>query len=78
LAGDGRTIRVDDFLTDAERLITASPAGAMTAADGHGGDAGLMERSPPPSPPGTRSRSGPGHANRWQVISPSSPWNERA
>jgi predicted dehydrogenase len=44
LAGDGRTIRVYDFLTGAERLITPSPAGATTAADGHGGgDAGLMD-----------------------------------
>ena len=40
LAGDGRTIRVYDFLTRAERLITPSPAGAMTAADGHGGEIG--------------------------------------
>lgn len=44
LAGDGRTIRVYDFLTGAERLVTPAPAGAMTAADGHGGgDAGLMD-----------------------------------
>jgi hypothetical protein len=44
LTGDGRTIRVYDFLTRAEQLITPSPAGAMTAADGHGGgDAGLMD-----------------------------------
>jgi len=44
LAGDGRTIRVYDFLTGTERLVTPPPAGAMTAADGHGGgDAGLMD-----------------------------------
>ena len=59
LAGDGQTIRVYDFLTRAERLITPAAAGAMNAAEGHGGggDAGLMERvrSPAPSPPGTAS-----------------------
>ena len=39
LIGDGETIRVYDFLTRAERLITPAPADA----DGHGGgDAGLM------------------------------------
>jgi predicted dehydrogenase len=44
LAGDGETIRVYDFLTRAERLITPEPAGAMNAAEGHGGgDAGLMD-----------------------------------
>jgi predicted dehydrogenase len=44
LAGDGETIRVYDFLTRAERLITPAPAGAMNAAEGHGGgDAGLMD-----------------------------------
>jgi hypothetical protein len=44
LAGDGETIRVYDFLTRAERLITPAPAGAMNAAAGHGGgDAGLMD-----------------------------------
>ena len=44
LAGDGETIRVYDFLTGAERLITPAPAGAMNTAEGHsGGDAGLME-----------------------------------
>ena len=44
LIGDGQTIRVYDFLTRAERLITPPAAGAMTAADGHGGgDAGLMD-----------------------------------
>jgi len=44
LAGDGQTIRVYDFLTRAERLITPPPTGGMTAADGHGGgDAGLMD-----------------------------------
>jgi predicted dehydrogenase len=44
LTGDGQTIRVYEFLTRAERLITPSPAGGMNAADGHGGgDAGLMD-----------------------------------
>ena len=43
LTGDGQIIRVYDFLTRTERLITPPPAGTMTAADGHGGgDAGLM------------------------------------
>ncbi len=44
LTGDGQIIRVYDFLSRAERLITPPSAGAMTAADGHGGgDAGLMD-----------------------------------
>jgi predicted dehydrogenase len=44
LAGDGQAIRIYDFLSRAERLITPSPAGAMDAAGGHGGgDAGLMD-----------------------------------
>jgi len=44
LTGDGETIRVYDFLTGAERLITPGSAGAMNAAEGHGGgDAGLMD-----------------------------------
>ena len=44
LTGDGQTIRVYDFLSRAERVITPSPAGAMDAAGGHGGgDAGLMD-----------------------------------
>ena len=44
LTGDGQTIRVYDFLTRAERLITPAPAGADDAAEGHGGgDAGLMD-----------------------------------
>jgi predicted dehydrogenase len=44
LTGDGQTIRVYDFLTRAERLVTPAPAGPMTAASGHGGgDAGLMD-----------------------------------
>jgi hypothetical protein len=42
LTGDGQTIRIYDFLSRAERLITPSPAGAMNAATRHGGgDAGL-------------------------------------
>jgi predicted dehydrogenase len=44
LAGDGRTIRVYDFLTRSERLITPVPADSVHTADSHdGGDAGLME-----------------------------------
>jgi predicted dehydrogenase len=44
LTGDGETVRVYDFLTRAERLITPTPAGAMNTAEGHGdGDAGLMD-----------------------------------
>jgi hypothetical protein len=44
LTGDGQAIRVYDFLTGAERLITPAPAGATDAAGGHGGgDAGLMD-----------------------------------
>ena len=37
LTGDGQIIRVYDFLTRTERLIAPPSAGAMTAADGHGG-----------------------------------------
>jgi predicted dehydrogenase len=44
LAGDGRTLRVYDFLTRTERLLTPVSAGAVNSADGHGGgDAGLMD-----------------------------------
>jgi hypothetical protein len=44
LTGDSQTIRIYDFLSRAEQLITPSPAGAMDAAAGHGGgDAGLMD-----------------------------------
>jgi len=44
LTGDGQTIRVYDFLAGTERLITPAAAGAMNAAEGHGGgDAGLMD-----------------------------------
>lgn len=44
LTGDGETIRVYDFLTRAERLITPASAGSMNTAEGHGGgDAGLMD-----------------------------------
>jgi predicted dehydrogenase len=43
LSGDGSTIRVHDFLTRSEQVITPM-AGGMSAADGHGGgDAGLMD-----------------------------------
>jgi predicted dehydrogenase len=44
LTGDGETIRVYDFLTRAERLITLAAAGGMNTEEGHaGGDAGLMD-----------------------------------
>jgi predicted dehydrogenase len=48
LTGDGRTIRVYDFLTQAERQVDSAPAGAMPSnfpgAEGHGGgDGGLMD-----------------------------------
>jgi hypothetical protein len=44
LTGDGETIRVHDFLTRSERVITPSRARGFTAAEGHGGgDAGLMD-----------------------------------
>ena len=44
LSGDGRDIRVYDFLTRSEREVSLRPAGAMNAADGHaGGDGGLMD-----------------------------------
>jgi hypothetical protein len=62
LTGDGQTIRVYDFLTRAERLVTLSSAGAMTAAGGHGGgDAGLMDAFTAAVATGNREliRSGP-------------------
>jgi predicted dehydrogenase len=62
LAGDGRTIRVYDFLTRSERLITPVPAGSVHTADGHdGGDAGLMEAFTAAVATGDRERikSGP-------------------
>jgi predicted dehydrogenase len=62
LTGDGQAIRVYDFLTRAERLITPSSAGAMTAAHGHGGgDAGLMDAFTAALATGNREliRSGP-------------------
>jgi len=44
LAGDGETIRVYDFLTQAERTVTPAAAGGMNTEEGHaGGDAGLMD-----------------------------------
>jgi predicted dehydrogenase len=48
LTGDGRTIRVYDFLTRTERQVDPAAAGAMpgsfSAAEGHGGgDSGLMD-----------------------------------
>ncbi|MFF4219090.1 Gfo/Idh/MocA family protein [Streptomyces nondiastaticus] len=43
LYGDGKTIRVYDFLTRGEENVTPLRQGDMTAAGGHGGgDAGLM------------------------------------
>jgi predicted dehydrogenase len=44
LSGDGETIRVYDFLTRSERVLTPAAAGGMDAGEGHaGGDAGLMD-----------------------------------
>jgi predicted dehydrogenase len=48
LSGDGRTIRVYDFLTRSERQVSSTPAGAMpgsfSGGEGHGGgDSGLMD-----------------------------------
>jgi predicted dehydrogenase len=44
LSGDGLNIRVYDFLTRSEREVSLRPAGAMNAAEGHGGgDGGLMD-----------------------------------
>ncbi|WP_329379063.1 Gfo/Idh/MocA family oxidoreductase [Streptomyces sp. NBC_01351] len=43
LRGDGRQLRVYDFLTRTEELIDLATGGSMDAAGGHGGgDAGLM------------------------------------
>jgi hypothetical protein len=42
LTGDGRTVRVYDFLARAERLITPEPESAVEGGHG-GGDAGLMD-----------------------------------
>jgi hypothetical protein len=42
LTGDGHTVRVYDFLTRSERLVTPGPAAG--GESGHdGGDAGLMD-----------------------------------
>jgi predicted dehydrogenase len=65
LTGDGETIRVYDFLTRAERLITPAPMGAMDAAGGHaGGDAGLMDAFTAAVATGNRDliMSGPGES----------------
>ncbi|WP_424887154.1 Gfo/Idh/MocA family protein [Streptomyces sp. XH2] len=44
LYGDGKTLRIYDFLTRTEADVTPSRQGDMTAAGGHGGgDAGLMD-----------------------------------
>jgi len=42
LTGDGHTVRVYDFLTRTERLITPEPEGAVEGGHG-GGDAGFMD-----------------------------------
>jgi hypothetical protein len=43
LSGDGQALRVYDFLSRSERLITPAPD-TVNAAEGHGGgDAGLMD-----------------------------------
>ncbi|OEJ34777.1 Gfo/Idh/MocA family protein [Streptomyces subrutilus] len=44
LRGNGRQLRLYDFLTRGEEVIGLGPGGAMDAAGGHGGgDAGLMD-----------------------------------
>ncbi len=48
LSGDGRDIRVYDFLTRSERQVSSAPAGgrpgSFSAGEGHGGgDSGLMD-----------------------------------
>lgn len=44
IRGDGRVLSVHDFRTGTDEEIDTLPAGAMTAAEGHGGgDAGLMD-----------------------------------
>ncbi|MGW7364097.1 Gfo/Idh/MocA family protein [Streptomyces sp. NPDC054841] len=44
LSGDGATLRVYDFLSRSEEVITPDAYGAMSAGGGHGGgDAGLMD-----------------------------------
>ncbi|MCX4695333.1 Gfo/Idh/MocA family protein [Streptomyces sp. NBC_01408] len=44
LRGDGRQLRVYDFLTRTEEVVGPGTTGAMDAAGGHGGgDAGLMD-----------------------------------
>ncbi|MEV4436295.1 Gfo/Idh/MocA family oxidoreductase [Streptomyces sp. NPDC049555] len=44
LYGDGRTIRIHDFLTRSDEEVMPVRQGEMTAAGGHGGgDAGLMD-----------------------------------
>ncbi|MFD3696299.1 Gfo/Idh/MocA family protein [Streptomyces sp. NPDC058646] len=62
LRGDGRTLRVYDFLSRTEEAIGLGPEGAMDAAGGHGGgDAGLMDafvRAVATADPGA-VRSGP-------------------
>jgi predicted dehydrogenase len=62
LAGDGRTIRVYDFLTRAWRVVEPSVSGGLSAAGGHGGgDAGLMDAFTAAVATGDREliRSGP-------------------
>ncbi|MGW1887818.1 hypothetical protein [Streptomyces sp. NPDC001970] len=44
LSGDGTNLRVHDFLSRSEEVVTPDEYGEMTAAGGHGGgDAGLMD-----------------------------------
>ncbi|GAA2716578.1 MULTISPECIES: Gfo/Idh/MocA family oxidoreductase [Streptomyces] len=62
LYGDGRTIRIHDFLTRSDEEVTPVRQGEMTAAGGHGGgDAGLMDAFVEAVATGdpTRIRSGP-------------------
>jgi predicted dehydrogenase len=62
LNSDGQVIRVYDFLSGTEQVITPSPAGGMDAASGHaGGDAGLMDAFTGAVASGNREliRSGP-------------------
>ncbi|MFQ6196463.1 Gfo/Idh/MocA family protein [Streptomyces sp. NPDC000405] len=62
LYGDGKTIRIYDFLTRGEEDVTPLRLGEMTAAGGHGGgDAGLMDAFVEAVATGdaTRIKSGP-------------------
>jgi predicted dehydrogenase len=62
LAGDGRTIRVHDFLSRSSRVVSPSVSGDHSAGGGHGGgDAGLMDAFVAAVASGNREliRSGP-------------------